>query len=82
MNNPRSKVTEEELKKLRYLYKIPQSVVIHAPKAHESVDWVILGWVALYEIVFGDGLRLSILKLVRDVLDHYEIAPRQLMPNA
>ena len=27
-------------------------------------------------------MRLPILRLVRDVLDHYEIAPSQLMPNA
>ena len=38
LNNPKLKVTEEELKKLRCFYKIPQSVVIHAPKAHERVD--------------------------------------------
>ena len=27
-------------------------------------------------------MRLQIPKLVQDVLDHYEIAPSQLMPNA
>ena len=43
-------MTEDELKKLRYLYKIPQSVVVRAPKAHERVDWVVP--VALYDIVF------------------------------
>ena len=55
---------------------------IHAPEAHERVDWVVLGLVALYEIVFRDGMRLPIPKLVRDVCDHYEIAPSQLMSNA
>ena len=36
---------------------------------------------ALYELSFQDGMRLPIPKLVRVVLDHFEIAPSQLMPN-
>ena len=67
---------------MRYLYKIPQSVEVRAPEAHERVDLVVPAWVTLYEIVFRDGMRLPILRLVRDVCDHYEIASNQLMPNA
>ena len=44
-------------------------------------DWVILGGVALYKIAFKDGIQFPIPKLVRDVLDHYEIFASQLMPN-
>ena len=80
--NPRSKMTGDDLGKLRYLNKITKSMEIHAPEAHERVDWVILGKVALYEIAFREGMRLPILKLVWDVLDHYEITPSQLMPNS
>ena len=36
----------------------------------------------MYELPFKDGMRLPIPKLVRDILDHYEVAPSQLMPNA
>lgn len=36
--NPRSKVTKDEIGKLRYLYKIPKSVEIHVPEAHERID--------------------------------------------
>ena len=43
LKNPRLKVIGDELKKLRYLYKIPQSVSICAPEAHERVDWVVHG---------------------------------------
>ena len=39
--NPRSKVTEDELKKLKYLYKFPKSVEFSAPEAHERVNWVV-----------------------------------------
>ena len=54
---------------------------IRALEAHERVNWVVLGWVALYEISFQDEMRLPIPKLVRDVLDHFEIALSQFMPN-
>ena len=46
LKNPRSKVTNDELGKLRYFFKIPQSVEIRALEAHERIDWVIPGWVA------------------------------------
>ena len=36
--NPRSIVTEDDLGKLRYLYKIPKSVDFHALEAHDRVD--------------------------------------------
>ena len=52
------------------------------PSTHEKVDWVVLGWVAVYELMLKDGMRFPILRLIMDVCDHYEIAPSQLMPNA
>ena len=41
LKNLRLKVTEDELKKLRYLYKFPKGMEIRAPEAHERVDWVV-----------------------------------------
>lgn len=79
--NPRLKIKEKDLGKLRYLYKIPKSMEICAPEAHERVDWVVPSWEALYNITFKDGMRFLIPKLVRDDLDHFEITPSQLMPN-
>ncbi|KAL5573130.1 hypothetical protein UlMin_022727 [Ulmus minor] len=55
---------------------------IRVPSLHERVDWVVPGWVAVYELMLKDGLRFPIPRLIRDVCDHYEIAPSQLMPNA
>ena len=49
---------------------------------HERIDWVVPGWVALYELMFKDGMRLLIPKLIRYVCDHYEIIPSQMMLNA
>ena len=39
------------------------------------------GWVALYELLFQDRMRFPIPHLVRDVLDHFEVAPSESMPN-
>ena len=40
------------------------------------------GWVAICELKLKDGTRFPIPRLIRDVCDHNEIAPSQLMPNA
>ncbi|KAL5569074.1 hypothetical protein UlMin_025649 [Ulmus minor] len=82
LKNPRSSVATEDIRLWRYLYGIPPSVEIRVPTAHERVDWVVPGWVAIYELMLKDGMRFPIPKLLRDVCDHYEIAPSQLMPNA
>ena len=68
LSNPRSKVTENDLGKLRYMFKITKSMEIRAPEAHERVDWVIPGWVSLHKITFRDRMRLPIPKLVRDLV--------------
>ncbi|KAL5580129.1 hypothetical protein UlMin_012571 [Ulmus minor] len=82
LKNPRSSVATEDIRLWRYLYGIPPSVEVRVPTAHERVDWVVPGWVAIYELMLKDGMRFPIPRLLRDVCDHYEIAPSQLMPNA
>ncbi|KAL5565346.1 hypothetical protein UlMin_028510 [Ulmus minor] len=82
LKNPRSSVATEDIRLWRYLYEIPPSVEIRVPTAHERVDWVVPGWVCIYELMLKDGMRFPIPRLLRDVCDHYEIAPSQLMPNA
>ncbi|KAL5582334.1 hypothetical protein UlMin_014776 [Ulmus minor] len=82
LKNPRSSVVTEDIRLWRYLYGIPPSVEVRVPTAHERVDWVVPGWVAIYELMLKDGMRFPIPRLLKDVCDHYEIAPSQLMPNA
>ena len=82
LKNPRSSVATEDIRLWRYLYGIPPSVGIRVPTANEGVDWVVPGWVAIYELMLKDEMRFPIPKLMKDVCDHYEIAPSQLMPNA
>ena len=36
--NPRSTVTDDDLGKLKYLYKITKLVEVRAPEVHEKVD--------------------------------------------
>ena len=55
---------------------------IRVPTTHERVDWVVPSKVTVYELMLKDGMRFPISRLIRDVYDHYEIAPSQLMPNA
>ena len=81
IKNLRSCVVPEDVRLWRYLYRIPPSVEIQVPSPHERVDWVVSGWVAVYELMLKDGMRFPIPRLIRDVCDHYEIAPSQLMPN-
>ena len=79
MKNPRSTVTNDEVKLWRYLYRIPSSVEIWVLKAHERIDWVVPSWVTVYELMLKEGMRFP--RLIRDVCDHNEIALSQLMPN-
>ena len=81
LNNPKSSVSSAEMKLWRYLYKTPPSVEIRVSFPHERVDCVVPGWVVIYELMLKDGMRFPIPKLIRDVCEHYEIAPSQLMPN-
>ena len=81
LNNPKSSVSSAKVKLWRYLYKIPSCVEIQVPTSHERVDWVVLGWLVIYELMLKDRRRFPIPKLSRDICDHYEIAPSQLMPN-
>ena len=55
---------------------------IRVPTAHERVNWVVPGWVAIYELKLKDGMRFPIPRLIRDVCDYFEIALSQLTPNA
>ena len=82
IKNSRSGVVSEDVRLWRYLYRVPPSVEIRVPSPHERVDWVVPRWVAVYELMLKDGMRFPIPRLIRDVCNHYEIAPSQLMPNA
>ena len=81
-NYPSSSIKEGGIFRLRYLHKIPDSIVIRSPSPYERVDCDFPGWVSLYELPFEKCLRFPFPKQGREVLGHYEIVPSQLMPRA
>ncbi|KAK3218045.1 hypothetical protein Dsin_012015 [Dipteronia sinensis] len=81
-DNPGSVLTEDYMDSIRMLYRIQENVVLRAPKEHERVDWDIPGWTCFYEYNFCQGFRFPIPSLARRLLEYYDIAPGQLMPNS
>lgn len=82
IKNPRSSVMHEDVRLWRYLYRISPNVEIRVPSSHERVDWIVPRWVAMDKLMLKDGMMFLIPRLVKDVCDHYEIVPSQLMPDA
>ncbi|KAL5766771.1 hypothetical protein ACOSP7_017388 [Xanthoceras sorbifolium] len=83
LNNPASVLTEDDVTRLRFTYGIPDGVALRAPYKEERPDWDVPGWTCLYEFPFQRvGFRLPVVGLLRRVLDHFELAPGQLMPNS
>ena len=82
LKNLRCTITNHEVKLWRYSYKIPSSVEIRVLKTHKRINWVVPGGIAVYKLMLKEGMRFPIPRLIRDVCDHYEITPSQLMPNA
>ncbi|KAF3443635.1 hypothetical protein FNV43_RR13325 [Rhamnella rubrinervis] len=66
---------------LKERYSFPNNVVLSAPREGERVDSVQDGWICFYEIAFKLGLRLPFHRVINMVLNYFNLAPRQLMPN-
>ena len=80
--NPASRMTDGRLMEIRCKYRFPRSMELRVPMPTERIDYNIPGWIGFYVQPFADGLRFPIPRLAWEVLDHYGIAPSQLMPNA
>ena len=80
-NNPQSRVSEQMLRVMKIVYRIPKSIEVRVPNSGDRVDFKILGWTGFYERPLEDGFRFPIPKLAWELLNHFEIAPSQLMPN-
>ncbi|KAL5839683.1 hypothetical protein ACOSQ4_012291 [Xanthoceras sorbifolium] len=83
LSNPASVLTEDDIMRIRFSYGIPDGVALRAPHKEERPDWDIPGWTCFYEFPFQRvRFRLPVVGLLRKVLDHFELAPGQLMPNS
>ena len=79
--NPASRLNEELLTELKYMYNIPDAIEVRPPSPKERIDFRAPGWMGFYARPFRDGFRFPIPRLVRELLNHFEVAPSQLMPN-
>uniref|UniRef100_A0A2N9ECM7 Uncharacterized protein n=1 Tax=Fagus sylvatica TaxID=28930 RepID=A0A2N9ECM7_FAGSY len=78
-----SKVQDEDgLKKYRDRYQIPSDVILRIPDSDEVACLSRYDDVAFYEADFNAGLRFTMQPLIRELLDHLNLAPAQLAPNA
>jgi uncharacterized coiled-coil DUF342 family protein len=77
-----SVVDEGSLDTIREYFKIPATVALRAPVPGEgAVARAGNDEVCLTAQILAAGLKFPILRLVREVLDHINLAPAQLQPN-
>ncbi|KAM6565968.1 hypothetical protein CsatA_025096 [Cannabis sativa] len=81
-DNPRSSMTKGDTLRMRHQYEIHSSIQMRLPTIAERPDWDSGDWVCMYEFPFRIGFRFPFPPFVQEVLDYYEVAPSQLMPNA
>jgi hypothetical protein len=77
-----SKVGEDDIKRMRGRYQIPDDVVLRIPDPYERACCPKYeGDVAFYEGAFQGGLRFPLQPFVRELLDYLSLAPGQVAPN-
>ncbi|KAK0574177.1 hypothetical protein LWI29_019377 [Acer saccharum] len=79
--NPTLRLSYQDVKNLEFELGIPDLIKLQAAAPFEHADWFIWGWTCFYHLPFKIGLRLLIPPLTRQLLNFFEIAPSQLMPN-
>jgi hypothetical protein len=78
-----SKVVDVDgLDSYRRKYQIPKDVVLRIPESDEIACSSRYGDVAFYEADFNAGVRFPLQPLMRELLDHLDLSPGQLAPNA
>ncbi|KAK3230317.1 hypothetical protein Dsin_002198 [Dipteronia sinensis] len=75
------KLSYVDVKKLEFELGIPFSVSVRAAAWFKWADWSILGWICFSLLPFKLGLRFPIPSMSRQLLNFFESAPGQLMPN-
>uniref|UniRef100_A0A2N9FXG2 Uncharacterized protein n=1 Tax=Fagus sylvatica TaxID=28930 RepID=A0A2N9FXG2_FAGSY len=78
-----SKVVDADgLDSYRRKYQIPEDVVLRIPESDEVACSSKYGDVAFYEADFKSGVRFPLQPLMRELLNHLNLSPGQLAPNA
>ncbi|KAF3433427.1 hypothetical protein FNV43_RR24529 [Rhamnella rubrinervis] len=66
---------------LKERFRMPNHVELSVPGPLERADSLREGWVCFYEMAFKIGLRLPLHRIINMVLNFYNVAPGQLIPN-
>jgi hypothetical protein len=78
-----SKVVDADgLDSYRRKYQIPKDVVLRIPESDEVAYSSRYGDVVFYEADFNAGVRFPLQPLMRELLNHLNLSPGQLAPNA
>ena len=63
-------------------FQFPERVCVCRPNEEDRACHFFLGEVCFYEAAFTYGLRLPVHPFIIELLGHFGIAPKQLMPNS
>ena len=73
---------DETLSRFRDRFQFPERVRVRLPHKEERACHFLLGEVCFYEVAFQCDLRFPVYPFIMELLSHFNIAPRQLMPNS
>ena len=63
-------------------FQFPKRVCVRRPSDEDRACHFFPGEICFYEAAFSCGLRFPVHPFIVELLDHFGIAPRQLMPNS
>ena len=63
-------------------FQFPEIVRVRWPSDEDRTCHFFLGEICFYEAAFSCGLRFPVHPFIMELLGHFGIAPRQLMPNS
>jgi len=72
----------ETLSRFRDRFQFPKRVRIRLPRKEERACHFSTGEVCFYEATFQSKLRFPVHPFIMELLNHFNIASRQLMPNS
>ena len=72
----------DTIARFRDKFQFPERVRVHRPNDEDRACHFFPGEICFYEAAFTCGLRFPIYSFIMELLDHFGIALRQLMPNS
>ncbi|KAJ4964413.1 hypothetical protein NE237_024352 [Protea cynaroides] len=76
-----SKMTPAKIASLKNRCFIPPSIQLDVPNRVDRASYPFLNTMVVYEEMFSSGFRFPGHHLVYEILNHYGLAPTQLVPN-